>query len=64
MTDLTDNMNKKDLNQLLGWANANEDHIKKKMDKQIIAGLAQEVAMKNQVIASLESKLEQFEKTN
>ena len=64
MTDLTDNMNKKDLNQLLGWANANKDHIKKKMDKQIIAGLAQEVAMKNQVIASLESKLEQFEKTN
>ena len=60
--DLHENLNERDLKTLLDMANANTKNIEHKTERQIIATLSQEIAIKNQVIKGLENKLDQYEK--
>ena len=60
--DLHEKVNERDLEKLIDHANMSTKTIEKKTDRQIIATLSQEVAIKNQYIKGLEDKSDQFEK--
>ena len=60
--DLHEDVNEHDIEKLIDHANMSKKTLERKTDRQIIATLAQEVAIKNQYIKGLENKSDQFEK--
>ena len=60
--DLHEAVNERDVEKLIEHANMSNKTIERKTDRQIIATLSQEVAIKNQYIKGLEEKSDQFEK--
>ena len=60
--DLHEDVNERDIEKLIDHANMSKKTLERKTDRQIIATLAQEVAIKNQYIKGLENKSDQFEK--
>ena len=61
-TNMEDIFEEKELESLIEKANLGKKQINRKTDKQIITSLSQEVAIKNQVIKGLETKLDEYEK--
>ena len=61
-TSLEDAFEEKEIKSLTEMANLGKKQINKKTDKQIITSLSQEIAIKNQVIKGLETKLDEYEK--
>ena len=60
--DPHEDVNERDIEKLIDHANMSNKTLERKTDRQIIATLAQEVAIKNQYIKGLENKSDQFEK--